>query len=137
MSLVTHNYPILFIHTKTGELGVCIDYRSLTSNTIINRYPIPRIDNTLDRLGHLKIFRRIDLASGYHQVEMHPDHCHQTAFQTRFRLFKYVVMLLGLSNAPSILQKLMNFVFQEALDCFSTMYLDDILIYSFSTSKNL
>ena len=75
-----YNHPILFICKKTGELRVCIDYRSLNSNTIIDRYPIPRIDDTLDRLGHAKIFSKIDLASGYHQVEMHPDHHHKTAF---------------------------------------------------------
>ena len=73
-SISQYNHPILFICKKTGELRVCIDYRSLNSNTIIDSYPIPRIDDTLDRLGYAKKFSKIDLASGYHQVEMHPDH---------------------------------------------------------------
>ena len=75
-----YNHPILFISKKTGELRVCTNYRSLNRNTMIDRYPIPRIDNTLDRLGHAKIFSKIDLASGCHQVEMHPDHHHKIAF---------------------------------------------------------
>ena len=63
-----YNHPILFICKKTWELRVCIDYRSLKSNTIINRYPIPHIDNILDRPRYAKIFSKIELASSYHQV---------------------------------------------------------------------
>ena len=59
-----YNHPLLFIRKKTGELRVCIDYRDLNNNTIIDRYPLPRIDDTLDRLGKAKIFSKIDLASG-------------------------------------------------------------------------
>ena len=61
-----YNHPILFIKKKTGELRVCIDYRSLNNNTVVDRYPIPRIDDTLDRLGKAKLFSKIDLAYGYH-----------------------------------------------------------------------
>ena len=132
-----YNHPILFIRKKTGELRVCIDYRDLNNNTIIDRYPLPRIDDTLDRLGKAKIFSKIDLASGYHQVEVHPDHRHRTAFQTRFGLFEYTVMPLGLCNAPSTFQRLMNSVFCEALDKFCTVYLDDILIFSNTPQEHL
>ena len=69
-----YNHPILFIHEKTCELRVCIDYKSLKINTIIDRYLTPRIDDTLGRLEQAKILRKTDLASGYHQVEMHPDY---------------------------------------------------------------
>ena len=75
-----YNHPILFIHKKTGELRIFVDYRSLGSNTIIDRYPISHKDNTLDRLGHKEIYSKIDLASGYHQVEVHPNHHHRTPF---------------------------------------------------------
>ena len=59
---------------------MCVDYRSINENTIIDRYPIPRIDDILDRLGGSTIFSKIDLQSGYHQVAIHPDHIHRTAF---------------------------------------------------------
>ena len=74
------NHTILFICKKTGELRIFIDYRSLYSNTIIDSHSIAFIDNTLDKLRYAKIFSKIDLTSGYHQVEMHPNHCHRTAF---------------------------------------------------------
>ena len=61
---------------KKGKLRVHLDYRNYNSNTIIDRYPIPQIDNILDKIGHTQLFSKIDLASGYHQVEIHPDHCH-------------------------------------------------------------
>ena len=78
LSISQYNHPILFICKKTWELRVCVDYRSLNRNTIIDWYSC--IDNTLERLGYAKIFSKIDLASGYHQVEMHLDHHHKTAF---------------------------------------------------------
>ena len=55
-----YNQPILFIYKKTGKLRVSMDYKSLNSNTIINRYPIPRIDNTMNRLGYVKTFGKLN-----------------------------------------------------------------------------
>ena len=110
-----------------------MDYRSLNVNTIhqqISYIYISRIDNTLDRLGYAKTFRKINLASSYHQAEMHPDHHHKTAFQTKVSFFKYVVMPLGLSNAPIKFQRLITSALQEAFDCCCILYLGDILIYS-------
>ena len=80
---------------------MCIDYRALNANTVVDRYPIPRIDDILDRLGGSAIFSKIDLAQGYHQVRIAPGHEHRTAFQTRFGLFQYTVLPFGLSNAPA------------------------------------
>ena len=74
-----YNQPFLFICKRTMELRVCVDCRSLNINTKIDRYPIPRIDDTLDILGHAKLVSKIDLVSGYHQVEMHPGYHHKTA----------------------------------------------------------
>ena len=62
------------------ELRVFIDYKSLNSNTIINSYPMPCIDYTLDRLWYAEAFSKADLASGYHQIEMHPSYCQRSAF---------------------------------------------------------
>ena len=76
-----YNYPNLYICKKTGELRDCLDYRSLNGNTIIDRYPIICIDNTLDKLVYAKIFSIIDLASGYHEVEMHSDYHPRTHFK--------------------------------------------------------
>ena len=87
---------------------MCIDYRALNANTIIDAYPIPCIDNILDYLGGSVIFSKIDLAQGYHQVRIAKGHEHRTAFQMRFGLFEYCVLLFGLCNAPKTFQRLMH-----------------------------
>ena len=66
----------------------------------------------LDRLGSAKIFSKIDLASNYYLVEMHPDYSYKTALPTRFGLFEYIVIPLGLINAPIKLKRLINSVFE-------------------------
>ena len=110
-----YGHPILFTCNKTRELRVCMYYISFNSNAIISRYPILCIDDTLYRLGYAKIFGKIDLASSYHQLEMHPDHYHRIAFQTKFSLLEYVVMPLGLSNALTIFQDLWTVSLRKSL----------------------
>ena len=87
---------------------MCIDYRALNANTIIDAYPIPRIDDILDHLGGSVIFSKIDLAQGYHQVRIAKGHEHRTAFQMCFGLFEYCVLPFGLCNAPTTFQRLMH-----------------------------
>lgn len=109
---------------------MCIDYRALNSNTVVDRYPIPRVDEILDRLGGSTIYSKIDLTQAYHQVEVAPEHRHRTAFQSRWGLYEYTVLPFGLMNAPATFQRLMDSVLKENLDIFATVYLDDILIFS-------
>ena len=57
-----YNHPILFVRKKDGTMRMCIDYRSLNQNTVIDRYPLPRIDDILDRLHGSTVFSKLDLA---------------------------------------------------------------------------
>ena len=72
----------------------------------------------------------IDLASGYHQVRLAPGTGPKTAFVTHYGLYEYTVLPLGLCNAPSTFQRLMNNVLGDYVDKFALVYLDDILVYS-------
>ena len=78
-----------------------VDYRALNHQTKKDVYPLPRIDNLLDKLLQATCLSAINLASGYHQVHLAPGDCEKTAFVTRYGLFEYMVLPLGLCNAPS------------------------------------
>ncbi|GJP78303.1 hypothetical protein CLOP_g8627, partial [Closterium sp. NIES-67] len=108
--------PILNTPKKDRGLWMCIDYRALNPKMIKFRYPIPRADDLLDQLRGARFFSKIDLRSGYHQIRGFVDGCHKTAFRTRYGNYEYIVMPLGLMNAPSTFQLTMNRVFKDLLD---------------------
>jgi hypothetical protein len=85
------------VEKKDKELRLCVDYRPLNAVTIKNKYPLPRIDILFDQLARAQVFSKIDLRSGYHQIKIRAKDIPKTTFTTRYDLFEYLVMSLGLS----------------------------------------
>ena len=86
---------------KDKSLRMCVDYRPLNAVTIKNKYPLPRIDILFDQLAKSKVFSKIDLRLGYHQIKIRPEDITKTSFSARYGLYEYLVMSFGLTNAPA------------------------------------
>jgi hypothetical protein len=121
---------VLFVEKKDGSQWICIDYRSLNEVTIMNMYPLHRIEDLFDQMKGVGVFSKIDLRSGYHQLRIRVSDIPKTAFHTQYGLYEYTVMSFRLANAPAYFMFLMNKVFMEYLDKFIVVFIDDILIFS-------
>jgi hypothetical protein len=128
--------PVLFVQKKDGSQRMCVDYRSLNDVTVKNKYPLPRIEDLFDQMRGARVFSKIDLRSGYHQMRIRPSDIPKTAFSTRYGLYEFTVMSFGLTNAPAYFMNLMNKVFMEYLDRFVVVLIEDIIIYSKSDSDH-
>jgi hypothetical protein len=122
--------PVLFVLKKDGSWRMCVDYRRLNNLTKKNRYPLPRIDETLDQLQGVKCMSSLDLQSGYHQIRIAEEDVEKTAFRTPFGHYQFRVLSFGLTNAPSVFQATMNSIFSDLLGTKVLVYLDDILVIS-------
>jgi hypothetical protein len=114
--------PALFMKKKDQSLRPCVNYRPLNAVTIKYMYPLSCIDILFDHLAGAKVFLKVDLHSGYHQIKIHPEDIPKIAFSTRYGLYEYLVMSFGLTNAPVHFMYLMNSVFKPELDKFVVVY---------------
>jgi hypothetical protein len=126
----------LFVEKKDKELRLCVDLWPLNAVTIKNKYPLPRIHILFDQLARAQVFSKIDLCSGYHQINIQAKDIPKTAFTMRYGLYEYHVMLFRLMNAPTHFVYLMNSVFLPELDQFVVVFIDDILVYSKSMEEH-
>lgn len=122
--------PIILTKKKDGSHRLCVDFRSLNRITLKDRYPLPRIDDQLDRLGKHRYFTSLDMASGFHQIPIHPESISKTAFVTPDGQYEYLRMPFGLANAPAVFQRAINKALGKLKYDTAIVYMDDIVIPS-------
>ena len=122
--------PIIMIPKKQGGYRLVVDHRGLNKSIRRDNYPLPRIDDLLDELKSAKRFTTMDLRSGFHQVPIHPDDIHKTAFICVEGLFEYLRMSMGMANAPSCFQRLLETIFADMKGKGVLVYIDDLILYS-------
>ncbi|XP_057792974.1 uncharacterized protein LOC131009575 [Salvia miltiorrhiza] len=103
--------PVLLVRKKDGTFRFCVDYRALNAVTVRDNFPIPTIDELLDDLGKVRVFTKLDLHAGYHQIRVHHKDIAKTAFQTSDGHFEFLLFVPFLHN-------------------FVVVFFDDILVYS-------
>ena len=122
--------PVLFVKKKDKTLRLCIDYRQLNRIKIKNQYPLPRIDDLFDQLRGARVYSKIDLRTGYHQLRVRDTDIPKRTFRTHYGRFEFTVMPFGLTNVTTTFMDLMHRIVQPYLDQFVVVFVDDILIYS-------
>ncbi|GJV30920.1 putative reverse transcriptase domain-containing protein [Tanacetum coccineum] len=121
---------------EISDKGMCIDYRKLNKLIVKNRYPLSRIDDLFDQLQGSRVYSKIDLRSGYHQLRVREEDIPKTVFRTRYGHYEFQVISFGLTNAPAVFMDLMNQMCKPYLDKFMNIFIDDILIYSKSEEEH-
>ena len=106
-----------------------MDYRSLNKITIKSKYPLPLIPDRRDQLQGAQYFSRIDLRSGYHQIQIATEDIEKTTFRTRYGSFEWLVMSFGLTGALGTFCRLGNEIFRDYLDKFVIIYIDNLLMF--------
>lgn len=137
-----YNFPIWIVPKKLDASGIkkwriVIDYRKLNENTIEDKFPLPNIETVLDNLGRANYFTTLDLASGFHQIEIEQKDREKSAFSTEEGHFQFRRMPFGLKNAPAAFQRMINTALSGLTPTQCLVYLDDVIVYSNSLQEHI
>jgi hypothetical protein len=106
-----YGVSVLFVQKKEGSQRMCVDYRSRNDVTVKNKYLLSHILDLFDQMREARVFSKIDLRSGYHQMKIRPSNIPETDFSTRYGLYEFTVISFGLTNAPTYFMDMKNKVF--------------------------
>jgi hypothetical protein len=112
------------------------DYRQLNSNTVTDSFPLPLISEILADCAQGKVFATLDMTNSFFQTRMHPDDVSLTAVNTPWGLYEWVVMPMGIRNAPAIHQRRVTLALRKFIGCFCHVYMDDIAVWSRSLDEH-
>ncbi|MBW0514846.1 hypothetical protein O181_054561 [Austropuccinia psidii MF-1] len=129
--------PVLFVKKKDGGLHLCVDYHKLNSVTRKNKYPVPPMNQLFNVFNGSCIFSKIDLCGAFKLLRIKEGDEHLTCFRTKYGSYEYLVVPFGLTNAPASFQNLVNDIFQDPLDVYGVVYLDDIMVFSKSEEEHV
>ncbi len=117
-------------------MRLCVDYRALNKITTKNRYPLPLINKSINRLSDVKIYIKLDLRNVYYKIRIKKGDEWKTTFRTRYELWEYVIMSFRLINTPATFQVYINKALDGLLNTIYITYIDDICIYSNSIKNH-
>lgn len=129
--------PIIIVPKKDGDIRLCVDYRELNKITVKDRYPLPLIEDQLDKLSGSRYYTTLDLVSGFHQIKISEKSIHKTAFVTPDGHYEYVRMPFGLANSPAVFQRAVNKMLGNLTTSEVLAYMDDVLIPSDSVEGGI
>lgn len=128
---------LVVVRKKSGKIRLCVDLRNLNKCFKKDNYPLPKMEQLLQKFLGAKVMSFLDGFSGYNQVSIHPDDQEKTAFTTPRGTFMYSKMPFALMNAGAIFQRAVEIAFVGENDKFVLIYLDDITVYSSSHQGHL
>jgi len=128
--------PLVAVKKKDSSLRLCVDYRRLNSLSKTYAYPIPRVDDLIDRVGGAPYITTLDLSKGYWQVPVAKEDQEKTAFTTPWGLFQFTRMPFGLQGASATFQRKLDQLL-DGLGDFLNAYLDDVIIFSQSCDDHM
>uniref|UniRef100_K7F0Q0 ribonuclease H n=1 Tax=Pelodiscus sinensis TaxID=13735 RepID=K7F0Q0_PELSI len=128
--------PIVLVPKPDGTMRFCIDFRKVNAISRFDAYPMPRVDELLERLGKARYLSTLDLTKGYWQIPLTPTSKEKTAFPTPFGLYQFITMPFGLHGAAATFQRLVDRLLRPH-QLYATAYIDDIVVYSQTWPEHL
>lgn len=135
-SMSSYASPVVLVKKKGGDYRLCVDYRALNANTIKDRYPLPHIEDQVNKLSGKYFFTTLDLAQGYYQVGLDEDSIPKTAFVTPSGQYEFLKMPFGLANDPAVFSRLIQMTLGR-IDQNIALYLDDVMLPTTTVQEGL